>query len=295
MTFRTRLLLVTSLTVAGAVALASGAISVWTRMTFERLDHERQQSVLNQFQRDLATHGAALAERVDSAAASPIALRAAVEAARDVPDESLLVNSAAELGRRRRARLRRPCAGRSDNRLVGPLARALRLPRRLARRATGAECRAAVPDAHSVAGGQYTRFGGGALDPRRREAVVRGRRAQTRPRVSGLAGYGARYARAVVERRGGRTRRRWSHRKCEPSPDTRGSSRADQGAGGWRGAVERRSRQHRSAACTAFMARRDADWRLHRRHSAARADSVAAFHSMDGFAGRLGRNCLRRV
>jgi len=97
MTFRTRLLLVTSLTVAGAVALASGAISVWTRLTFERLDHERQQSVLNQLQRDLATHGTALAQRVDSAAASPIALRAAVEAARDVPDESLLVNSSAEL------------------------------------------------------------------------------------------------------------------------------------------------------------------------------------------------------
>ena len=97
MTFRTRLLLVTSLTVAGAVALASGAISVWTRLTFERLDQERQQSVLMQFQRDLATHGTALAARVESAAASPIALRAAVEAARSSPDESLLVNSAAEL------------------------------------------------------------------------------------------------------------------------------------------------------------------------------------------------------
>jgi two-component system, NtrC family, nitrogen regulation sensor histidine kinase NtrY len=97
MTFRTRLLLVTSLTVAGAVALTSGAVSLWTRMTFERLDRERQQSVLNQFQRDLATRGAALAERVESAAASPIALRAAVEAARAAPDESLLVTSAAEL------------------------------------------------------------------------------------------------------------------------------------------------------------------------------------------------------
>lgn len=97
MTFRTRLLLVTSLTVAGAVALASGAISLWTRRTFERLDQERQQSVLTQFQRDLATHGTALAARVESAAASPIALRASVEAARAVPDESMLVNSAAEL------------------------------------------------------------------------------------------------------------------------------------------------------------------------------------------------------
>ncbi|MGD0578977.1 MAG: ATP-binding protein [Bryobacteraceae bacterium] len=97
MTFRTRLLLVTSLTVAGAVALASGAISVWTRRTFERLDQERQQSVLTQFQRDLAARGTALAARVESAAESPIALRAAIEAARPAPDESLLVNSAAEL------------------------------------------------------------------------------------------------------------------------------------------------------------------------------------------------------
>ncbi len=97
MTFRTRLLLVTSLTVAGAVALASGAISVWTRRTFERLDQERQQSVLTQFQHDLAARGTALAARVESAAESPIALRAAIEAARPSPDESLLVNGAAEL------------------------------------------------------------------------------------------------------------------------------------------------------------------------------------------------------
>lgn len=97
MTFRTRLLLVTSLTVAGAVALAAGAISVWTRLTFERLDEERQQAVLTQFQRDLASSGTALAERVQNAAASSTALHAAVEAATAAPDMSLLVNSAQEL------------------------------------------------------------------------------------------------------------------------------------------------------------------------------------------------------
>jgi len=96
-TFRTRLLLVTSLTVAGAVALAAGASSLWTRLTFERLDEERQQALLTQFQRDIAIRGAALAARVQSAAELPVALRAAVEATSSAPDMSLLVNTAQEL------------------------------------------------------------------------------------------------------------------------------------------------------------------------------------------------------
>jgi signal transduction histidine kinase len=66
-------------------------------MTFERLDRERQQALLTQFQRDLATLGASLAARVESAAQSPVALRAVVEAARAAPDMSLLVNTAQEM------------------------------------------------------------------------------------------------------------------------------------------------------------------------------------------------------
>ncbi|MBI5282606.1 MAG: HAMP domain-containing protein [Candidatus Solibacter usitatus] len=97
MTFRTKLLLITSLTVAGAVALATGAVSLWTRLTFERLDLERRQSLLAKFQHDLAARGDDVARRVARAAATPVALRAAAEAARPSPDYSLLLDDARTL------------------------------------------------------------------------------------------------------------------------------------------------------------------------------------------------------
>ena len=53
MTFRTRLFLVSSLTVAGAVALVTGAVSVFTRNSFEEIDRSRRDALINQFQREL--------------------------------------------------------------------------------------------------------------------------------------------------------------------------------------------------------------------------------------------------
>jgi len=97
MTFRTKLLWITSLTVTGAVALATGAISLWTRRTFERMDESRRQAVLQQFQVDLAARGEVVLNRVRKAAANEAALRVAIEAARPTPDLSLLLNDARTL------------------------------------------------------------------------------------------------------------------------------------------------------------------------------------------------------
>jgi signal transduction histidine kinase len=97
MTFRTKLLLITSLTVTGSVALATGAISLWTRLTFERMDLDRRQTALRQFEKDLSTRGQEVAARVQKAASSETALRVAIEANRPSPDLSLLLNDARTL------------------------------------------------------------------------------------------------------------------------------------------------------------------------------------------------------
>lgn len=97
MTFRTKLLLITSLTVAGSVALATGTVSLWTRRTFERLDQERREALLRQFERELGARGAEVVKRLEQAASSGAALRVAAEAGRANADLSLLVGEAQEL------------------------------------------------------------------------------------------------------------------------------------------------------------------------------------------------------
>jgi two-component system, NtrC family, nitrogen regulation sensor histidine kinase NtrY len=69
-TFRTKLLLVTSLTVAGAVGLVTGAVAVSTRRAFERIDQARREALLDQFRRELDARGEELSRRVEQVAAS---------------------------------------------------------------------------------------------------------------------------------------------------------------------------------------------------------------------------------
>ena len=70
MTFRTKLLFVTSLTVAGAVALVTGAVAVSTRRAFERIDQARREALLDQFRSELDARGEELSRRVEQVAAS---------------------------------------------------------------------------------------------------------------------------------------------------------------------------------------------------------------------------------
>jgi two-component system nitrogen regulation sensor histidine kinase NtrY len=69
-TFRTKLLVITSLTVAGAVALVTGAVAVSTRRAFERIDQARREALLDQFRRELDSRGAELSRRVERVASS---------------------------------------------------------------------------------------------------------------------------------------------------------------------------------------------------------------------------------
>jgi signal transduction histidine kinase len=70
MTFRTKLLFISSFTVAGAVALVTGAVSVSTRRAFDRIDSERRQALLDQFRSELEAQSKEIARRVEVAATS---------------------------------------------------------------------------------------------------------------------------------------------------------------------------------------------------------------------------------
>jgi two-component system, NtrC family, nitrogen regulation sensor histidine kinase NtrY len=70
-TFRTKLLVISSFTISGAVALVTGAVSVSTRRAFERTDSERRAALLAQFQHELHARGREIAQQVELAAASP--------------------------------------------------------------------------------------------------------------------------------------------------------------------------------------------------------------------------------
>lgn len=70
MTFRTKLLFISSFTVAGAVALVTGTVSVAARRAFERADAERRDALLDQFRRELDARGQEIALQIQRAAAS---------------------------------------------------------------------------------------------------------------------------------------------------------------------------------------------------------------------------------
>lgn len=72
MTFRTKLLFITSFTVAGAVALVTGAVAVSARRAFERVDMARREALLSQFKRELDARGQELARQVEQVASSPV-------------------------------------------------------------------------------------------------------------------------------------------------------------------------------------------------------------------------------
>jgi two-component system, NtrC family, nitrogen regulation sensor histidine kinase NtrY len=69
-TFRTKLLFISSFMVAGAVALVTGAVSISTRRAFDAIDRERRQALLTQFRDELTLRGSEVARRVELAASS---------------------------------------------------------------------------------------------------------------------------------------------------------------------------------------------------------------------------------
>jgi signal transduction histidine kinase len=88
MKFRTRLLLISGLAVAGAVALVTGAVSISARRAFEQVDQTRREAILDQFRREMDTQGQELARKVERVAASEPMTRIAIEATHADPDYS---------------------------------------------------------------------------------------------------------------------------------------------------------------------------------------------------------------
>jgi signal transduction histidine kinase len=94
MKFRTRLLLISGLAVAGAVALVTGAVSISARRAFDRADQTRRDALLDQFRRELEMQGQEITRKVERVAASEPMTRIAIEATRSEPDYSAWLNEA---------------------------------------------------------------------------------------------------------------------------------------------------------------------------------------------------------
>jgi signal transduction histidine kinase len=93
-TFRTKLFFVSSLTVAGAVALVTGAVSISARRSFDRLDETRRQGLIQEFQRQTGVQGEQLEGAVRRAAASDPVMRIGIEADKPEPDFASFLDEA---------------------------------------------------------------------------------------------------------------------------------------------------------------------------------------------------------
>ena len=97
MTFRTRLLLVFTITVVAAVSLVVGIVSSSTRHAFEQVDGERTAALVEQFRKEFAQRGEDVARAAERIASADAMLRTAIDASRPEPDYALHVNDAAAL------------------------------------------------------------------------------------------------------------------------------------------------------------------------------------------------------
>jgi len=88
MTFRTKLLVVSSITLAGAVALTTGAVSILTRRAFDRINEQRRTALVAQLQKQLEVQSRDVEGKAQRASAYEGVFRLAVEASRAAPDLS---------------------------------------------------------------------------------------------------------------------------------------------------------------------------------------------------------------
>jgi signal transduction histidine kinase len=92
--FRTRLLLISGFTAAGAVALVTGAVSVSARRAFERADQARRDALLEQFSRSLDEQNHDVVRKIERIAQADTLTRIALESTRREPDYSAWLNEA---------------------------------------------------------------------------------------------------------------------------------------------------------------------------------------------------------
>jgi signal transduction histidine kinase len=91
---RTKLVLIFTLLVVGAVGGVTWAVSTTTRRAFERLDSQRREALVAQFRREFERRGEEVAHRVAGIADLESTLRMAIDLNRPKADVSLYVNDA---------------------------------------------------------------------------------------------------------------------------------------------------------------------------------------------------------
>ncbi len=99
MTFRTKLLLFSSCTLAGAVALVTGAVSIAARRAFDRADEIRRVALLSQFDREMKIRTTEIAAQVERVAQSDEVARIAVQSTGE-PDFAAFYKTAQTLADR---------------------------------------------------------------------------------------------------------------------------------------------------------------------------------------------------
>jgi signal transduction histidine kinase len=92
--FRTKLVIVFTLTIVVAVALVAWGVSTSTRRAFEQLDQQRTEALVAQFRREFVARGEEVVRRVQGIADAEATVRMAIDLSRPQADASLYVNDA---------------------------------------------------------------------------------------------------------------------------------------------------------------------------------------------------------
>jgi len=94
MSFRTKLLLIVSLTILASVSVVAYGVTYYTRAAFEELDTQRTEALVAQFNKEFTQRGKEIARQVKNIAEANITERMALDLARPNADQSLYVSDA---------------------------------------------------------------------------------------------------------------------------------------------------------------------------------------------------------
>lgn len=94
MSFRTKLLLVVLLTIFASVSVVAYAVTYYTRSSFEAMDQQRTDALVEQFKKEYKMRGEEIARQVENIANAEITLHTALDAERPNADLSIYVNDA---------------------------------------------------------------------------------------------------------------------------------------------------------------------------------------------------------
>ncbi len=94
MSFRTKLLLIVSITILASVSVVAYGVTYYTRAAFEELDAQRTEALVAQFNKEFTQRGKEIARQVKNIAEANITERMALDLVRPNADQSLYVSDA---------------------------------------------------------------------------------------------------------------------------------------------------------------------------------------------------------